>query len=70
VQHDAGVEGYQALRGDEKRVDVELLDPGLLHDELGEAHEQLLQRGDVHRRPASNPAERLEDAGPLHHPAG
>jgi hypothetical protein len=38
VQNDTGVEGYQALRRGQERVDVELLDPGLLDDELACAH--------------------------------
>ena len=55
VQDDAGVEGDQALGRGQERVDVELLDPGLLDDELAEAHEQPLQRPDVDRRPPLTP---------------
>ena len=39
----------------------------LLDDELAEAHQELLQRREVDRRPAAHALERLEDAGPLHH---
>ena len=49
VQHDARVQGQEASgRGDE-RIDVNFLDPRLLDDQLAEAHQQLFQRGDVHR---------------------
>ena len=42
VQNHAGVEGYEALGRGEERVDVQLFDPGLLDDELANAHEQFL----------------------------
>src|SRR5215204_2465534 len=70
VQNDTGVEGYQALRRGQERVDVELLDPGLLDDELARANEQSLQGADVDRRPAPDSTQRLEDSGPFHHPPG
>ena len=38
----------------EQRVDVDLLDPRLLDDELAEPHQQLLQRGEVHRLAAAH----------------
>ena len=41
---DAGVEGDQAVWRGQQRVDVDLLDPALLDDQLAEAHEQLLER--------------------------
>src|SRR5215203_780867 len=67
VQNYAGVEGRQAPGRGEERVDVELLDPGLFHDELAHAHEQLLQRANVDRGLAPDAAQRLEDACLLHH---
>src|SRR5215208_1998354 len=70
VQNDTGVEGYQALRRGQERVDVELFDPGLLDDELARANEQPLQGADVDRRPAPDATQRLEDTGPFHHPPG
>src|SRR5215208_2876695 len=70
VQNDTGVEGYQALRRGQERVDVELFDPGLLDDELARANEQPLQGADVDRRPAPDATQRLEDAGPFHHSPG
>src|SRR5918994_1188080 len=70
VQNDTGVEGYQALRRGQERVDVELLDPGLLDDELAGANEQPLQCADVDGRPTPDASQRLEDAGPFHHPSG
>src|SRR5215204_791056 len=70
VQNDTGVEGYQALRRGQERVDVELFDPGLLDDELARANEQPLQGADVDRRPAPDATEGLEDSGPFHHPPG
>ena len=42
----------------------------LLDDELAEADHQLLQRGQVDRRPAADALQGLEDPGPLHHPPG
>jgi hypothetical protein len=54
VQHDARVERDQPIRGGEQRVDVDLLDRPLLHHELAEAHEEPLDRGEVHRPPAWN----------------
>jgi hypothetical protein len=39
VQNDTGVEGYEALRRGQERVDVEFFDPGLLDDELARANE-------------------------------
>src|SRR5918994_1466172 len=70
VQNDTGVEGYQALWRGQERVDVELPDPGLLDDELARANEQPLQGADVDGRPAPDATQRLEDAGPFHHPPG
>src|SRR5918995_1654106 len=70
VQNDTGVEGYQALRRGQERVYVELLDPGLLDDELARANEQPLQGADVDRRPTPDSTQRLEDSGPFHHPSG
>src|SRR5829696_852262 len=70
VQNDAGVEGYQALLRGQERVDIELLDPGLLDDELARTNEQPLQGADVDRRPSPDATERLEDAGPFHHSPG
>ena len=70
VQHDAGVEGDQAVRRSEQRVDVDLLDPALLDDELAEADQQLLERGEVHRLAAADAFEGLVDLGLLHHAAG
>ena len=68
VQDHAGVEGDQALGRGEQRVDVDLLDPGLLDDELAEADEQLLQRARSTGARPRTPLQRLEDAGLLHHP--
>ena len=45
VQDHAGVERDQPLRRGEQRVDVDLLDPALLDDQLAEADQELLQRG-------------------------
>src|SRR5918995_1759092 len=70
VQNYAGVEGYQALRRGQERVDVELSYPGLLDDELARANEQPLQGADVDRRPSPDAAQRLEDASTFHHPSG
>src|SRR3712207_7817035 len=53
----SGVEGYQALRRGQERVYVHLPDPGLLHDELREAHEQLLEGADVDRVAAPDAAQ-------------
>src|ERR687897_3496176 len=70
VQNDTGVEGYQALRRGQERVDVELSYPALLDDELARANEQPLQGADVDRRPAPDATEGLEDSGSFHHPSG
>src|SRR5918999_1407378 len=70
VQNDTGVEGYQALRRGQERVDVDFLYPGPLDDEVARANEQPLQGADVDRRPAPDSTQRLEDAGPFHHPPG
>ena len=55
MQHDAGIERDQPLRRDEQRVDVDLLDPALFDDELAEANQQLVERGEVDRRAARTP---------------
>ena len=54
-------------RGGEQRVDVDLLDPGLLDHELAETHQQARQRVEVDRRAAAHALERLVDHRLLHH---
>ena len=68
MEHDAGIERDQALRRGEQRVDVDLLDPALFDDELAEADQQLVERGEVDRRAAADALQRGEDLRPLHHP--
>ena len=48
----------RSARG-QQRIDVDLLDPALLDDQLAEAHQQLLQRGQVDRLAAAHALERL-----------
>ena len=62
------VQRQQPLRRGEQRVDVDLLDPALLDDQVAEPDQELLERGQVHRRAAAHALERREDLGLLHHP--
>ena len=64
------VERQKPLRRGEQGVDVDLLDPALLDDQVAEANQKLLERGQVHRLAAAHAFERREDLGLLHHPPG
>mmetsp|Transcript_52341 Transcript_52341/g.164394 ORF Transcript_52341/g.164394 Transcript_52341/m.164394 type:complete len:469 (-) Transcript_52341:418-1824(-) len=70
VQHHACVKGKDPLRRCQQWVDVHLLDPGLLHDNLAEAHHQLLHLRQVHLTPATDASQRRVDLRLLHHAAG
>src|SRR5215469_18976105 len=62
------VERQQTFGGREQRIDVDFLDPGLLDDQLAEAHQQLFQGCHAHRLAPANAFQSLEDVGLLHHP--
>ena len=42
MQHDARIECQKLFFSGEQRIDIDLPDPGLLDDELAEAHEEPL----------------------------
>ena len=69
VENDARVERHEVAAADVERVDVDLLDPALLDDEVAEAHEQLVEAREIDRGAATHAVERGEDARLLHHPA-
>ena len=46
--------GRDPLGRGEQRIDIDLLDPRLLDDQLAEPHQELLKRGQVDRRPAAD----------------
>ena len=54
----------------EQGVDVDLLDPGLLDDQLAEPHQELLQGREVDRLAAADALQGRVDPGLLHHPPG
>ena len=68
VEDDAGIEGQESVRRREQRVDVELGDGGLLHYQLAEAYEQLLETGHIDAGLTADALEGGVDLGPLHHP--
>ena len=67
MQYDSGVESQQPLRRNQKRVDVNLCNPGLFKNELTEADQEMLQGGDVHWLASANAFQGGEDSGLLHH---
>ena len=69
VQDDPRVERERRLGRDQKRIDVDFLDPSLLRNELTETHEQLFERAQVDRALSAHAAERLVNARSLHHAA-
>ena len=70
VDDHPGVERQEPFGRREQGIDVNLLDPALLDDQIAKTDEQLLERRQVHRPPAANPSKRRENLGLLHHPAG
>ena len=43
------IQGNDLLRGGQKWIDVDFLDPALVHDQLTESHEQFFQSTDIDR---------------------
>ncbi len=70
MEHHPRVERDQLVGTGEQRVDVQLADQRLLDDELAEADEELLQRGEVDRPATAHALECRVDLRALHHPAG
>ena len=70
VDDHARIERQQPIRRSQERVDVELLDPGLLDDQMAEAHEKLFKSREVNRPAAAHAFERSDDPGLFHHPPG
>lgn len=70
VEDDTGIESNDVVRGDEHGVDIELLDPVDIGDELGEADEDLVEELLVAALLATDTLEGLVDLGLLHASAG
>ena len=49
VDDHPGVQRQEPVRRGEQGIDVDLLDPALLDDQMAEADQKLLERGQVHR---------------------
>src|ERR1700755_305195 len=60
VDNDSGVEGKQSLGRSEERIDVDLLDPWLLGDQVAEANQQFLECGDVDGFASANALQSFE----------
>lgn len=58
MNDDAGIECDLPILGDEKGIDVDLLDPWLLDDQPAESDEELLQRGEIDRPLPRTPSAR------------
>ena len=69
VQDDARIQRDDARRRRQQRVDVDLVDPALVGDEIAEAHEQRREAVEIDGGPAANTAQRPRDPR-LARPAG
>ena len=68
MQNHPRVEGDEASRRGQQRVDIDFLYPVLLSDQLTESDEQLIQLGEIDRAVTAHPFERVEDACLLDQP--
>ncbi len=70
IDHDPRVEGHREIGSNQERVDVELLDLGVVGDEIGESHQDLDQAVDVRARESPVPLEEGPRSERLEHSPG
>ena len=67
MQYDASVEGDQPLTRNQQRIDLDFMNPRLLHHELAELNQDPFESGQVRRVSATNSFQRGKDPGAFHH---